>query len=213
MNFLKRNNILFIWVPKNAGTSIFKLFEPYGCKKYKSIQKTVPKFPGHGFATFGHISIPSLINQKILSKDFVNKAFVFAFVRNPYDRLVSLYYYKGKVRKQFKHYTFENFCDLILSKEIPPIGYYNTRGLSQANPQYHWLFDKKGNPFFDFLGRVENIQTDINALCNAFGLEHKRILRANATAHKDYKKYYSKALKLDVYNYYKTDFKLFGYKK
>jgi hypothetical protein len=213
MDFLRKNNVLFIWIPKNAGSSVFKFFEPHGMRKYKNRRQTVPKFSGDGAVTFGHISIQSLINRKIVSKDWVNQAFSFAVTRNPYSRLVSLYHFKRNRKKRFKNYTFHDFCELLLSKQITPLGYYNKKGLSQANPQYHWLFDIDGNPLYDFLGRVETLQKDMDKLCKVFNIEKGPVPRVNNTVHKHHSTYYTDALRREIYTYYKTDFELFGYER
>jgi len=195
-------NVIFLWIPKNAGTSIYNHFKEYGCVKQKRLEEIKP----NRFVTFGHISLLSLLNKRILSEDFVSNAYIFAFVRNPYARLVSLYKFKNKRR----NLSFKEFCEKIIYNPIPPIGSYNYKGLSQANPQYHWLL---GNFNTSFIGHVENIDNNIKIVSKDLKIPQKPIKNLNQTSHAHYKTYYTKELKEEVYQYYKKDFEIFGYSK
>lgn len=111
---MKKNNVLFIWIPKTAGTSMFHIFQKNGCQKLK-FPKDYLSFNGKGFVTFNHFSICSLIKAKIISEDFFENAFKFAFIRNPWDRLVSLFAYRKSINlKRFG--SFENFVLYIKRK-------------------------------------------------------------------------------------------------
>ena len=74
-------------------------------KKLKSIQQrpdsvksmlkdsSIRSWPLHGSSMLGHIHYQALLRDKKLDKEYFERSFKFAFVRNPYDRLVSLYKY------------------------------------------------------------------------------------------------------------------------
>jgi len=51
----------------------------------------------NGTVSFGHLSINKLLSLGIIDKEYFDKSFKFAFVRNPYDRLFSIYNYLKKI--------------------------------------------------------------------------------------------------------------------
>jgi len=106
-----KKDVLFIWIPKVAGTSIYHILNKYNCSKLKD-NKNTQDFENSGFVTFGHRSIPYLLETNVISKDYLKKSFKFCFVRNPWDRLVSLYCYTQYDKKM----SFEKFVLLIQLK-------------------------------------------------------------------------------------------------
>ena len=84
---------IFVWIPKTAGTSINHSLAGLGMQKFKSLEKVRYLFSGRGMVTFDHQSIPRLVEVGAVQQDFVENAFKFSFVRDPYDRCASLYRY------------------------------------------------------------------------------------------------------------------------
>jgi hypothetical protein len=109
-------DVIFIWIPKTAGSSIFSLLKELGMGKYKSLDRARHLFPGSGMATFVHQSIPSLVASGAIRPAFVCGAFKFAFVRNPYDRAVSLYYYFRRFERISNEMTFAQFLGILESE-------------------------------------------------------------------------------------------------
>ena len=109
-------DVIFIWIPKTAGSSIFSLLEKMGMGKYKSLDRARHLFPGSGMATFVHQSIPSLVATGAIRPSFVRAAFKFSFLRNPYDRAVSLYYYFRRFERIPPELTFAGFLEILESE-------------------------------------------------------------------------------------------------
>lgn len=109
-------DVLFIWIPKTAGSSIFSLLKEMGMGKYKSLDRARHLFPGSGMTTFVHQSVPSLVAAGAIRPAFVRSAFKFAFLRNPYDRAVSLYYYFRRFERITPEMTFERFLEILESE-------------------------------------------------------------------------------------------------
>lgn len=107
-----KKNVLFFWIPKTGGTSIHKVLDKYDCPILTSPRtrwhRPFTEFSNKGFVTFSHVSIPYLLKKGIITKEYFDKAFKFTFVRNPYDRLVSLYHFKEYGKKEFPK-TFKGF--------------------------------------------------------------------------------------------------------
>jgi hypothetical protein len=87
-----KKNILFVWLPKNAGTSIYNLLKQYDCLYFKKYKRYI-EFSNKGIVTFGHIDIKYLMKINVINSEWYNKTYKFAFVRNPWDRMVSFYHY------------------------------------------------------------------------------------------------------------------------
>lgn len=192
-------NSIFVWIPKTAGKSIYKCIQ---CSKLNRISM-YRKFDNKGLVTFGHVDVNYLLDAGIISNEFFESSFKFAFVRNPWDRFVSLYFYK----RMNKIMSMKDFCEL--SMEAHPICKNNSRGLSQCRPQSDWI-TRDGKIFVDFIGRFENIDEDFQKVLDTLNLNCK-LNRLNKTKHKHFKEYYDKELIRMVGNLYEKDVDLFKY--
>lgn len=152
--------------------------------------------------------------------------FKFAFVRNPFDRLVS--FYEDKVRRPTQHdgrYYFDSAYNRLLIGSLfgtafaPDMTFPEFARLVARVPdwladahfksQYAMLF-RRGRPIPDFIGHFENIDRDWELLTRKYGvppLEHK-----NPTTARDWRSYYSdKALVELVAARYRNDLRHFEY--
>ena len=126
--------------------------------------------------------------------------FTFAFVRNPFDRVVS-------------HYAFNKFSDVNRDGYIDFESYcknehYNNLGtiVSQLDVDV------------DFIGKIESFADDFNALHRRLDIElpsphplDKNQNRAERRVGKHYKEFYNDELRSIVELKYKPDFERFGY--
>jgi hypothetical protein len=104
-----KKDIIFFWIPKTAGTSLYSVLHAYcGCPKLKS-HRLYASFGNKGCVTFSHVDVFHLLKKGIITQDYYSKAFKFCFVRNPWDRLVSLYFHL----KYDRSMSFSQFCDMI----------------------------------------------------------------------------------------------------
>jgi chondroitin 4-sulfotransferase 11 len=183
-------NTIFIHIPKNAGTSIETYF------KNKNFKKQPRK----------HADIEDI------KKDFLDlyRSYdKFAIIRNPYDRMVSWYFFiKHKLTSMEKTYKMPPFDDWIKDpskywKVIrDPIGF--------LKPQYEWIDETVE------IIKFENIHVELNNFFKKIGNPYFRTIDLpiiNKSKHKHYLEYYNKKSLDVVYNKYKKDFKYFNYKK
>lgn len=137
--------------------------------------------------------------------------FSFSFVRNPYDRLVSAFFYlkSGGInnydkRDSNKYIEDSNFEDFIINKLEAA---FNNQ--QHFKPQNYWIPNG-----VSFIGRFENINEDLNKLCVELGIEYSgKLSVTNTSKHRIFKEYYTDKLADIVYNLYKKDFEIFDYKK
>ncbi len=204
MQARKSNDAVFLWIPKTAGTSIQTALS---CPMLNSTDLVRYRFPQKGAVTFGHMSYLQLVEAGYVSRSYHESAFKFCFVRNPYDRAVSLFHYLKKRPRLDPGLSFVAFCRKLRDGEFAPIGLYNDIGLSQCNAQARWL----DSIDVDFIGRYESLEADFATLLTLLGLPPTHIPRTNATHHQPYSHYYcdeSRAIIADVYD---EDFRSFGY--
>jgi hypothetical protein len=149
---------LFVAVPKTATTSIQECLLEFGdCE-------LVP--PKHKYAKQAKAE---------LAPEIWDEYFKFAFVRNPYDWMLSWYFYRQRPQfregKGHQRYTgntsFEDF--IRFDKEWP-------------TTQIEFLTDDDGKCLVDFIGRYENLQHDFNVVCSQLDLPEFKLPARNVSA-------------------------------
>ena len=204
--------VAFVRPSKVAGTSIS---DALGLELFERPEQIKG---GLGWVDFCHMHIPSLIKKGHLPQDY--NPFTFTFVRNPYDRAVSLYFYMKnykmitpdggyKMREEAKLDTFLDFCKQLEKKKFGPVGVHNNKKRSIFNPQWEWI---KGMDI-DFTGRYEQLQPDFNLLCDTLHIGRRTLGHMRATKHDHYTTYLCKESRAIINKVYKDDFKHLGYVK
>jgi hypothetical protein len=225
-------NSLFIHIPKTAGMTIYdtilnlkRTFGWFIGSEFDEKQdKSINKIESNGSYTLGHINYKSWIDEKYLDKKFFKTSFKFCFVRNPYDRLVSLYNYH-QVKKKL-NLDFDDFIKCLYyeykHKRIPPVGLYNIKTFHKDSKLYHKSI--YGNQYnlmikwiprdIGFIGRQETFNSDMDQLIRILGftgpqLETKIV---NYSKHENYISYYTNKQTINyVSKMYKKDIQRFGY--
>ncbi len=94
-----------------------------------------------------------------------DRYFKFAFVRNPWDRLVSEYEFllerpsHGRHARVKKLDGFKHFIEM----QIPRKDAY----------QINMLCDRQGNLLMDFVGKLENLESDWQTVCTRIGIPYQ----------------------------------------
>ena len=204
LKYHKQPDAVFIWIPKTAGTSMFSRLQAPKLKKVRYIKY---RFLQKGIVTFSHINYNDLVKNGYITPKFDQSAYKFTFVRNPYDRAVSLYHYLLTKDRFNENTGFLEFCRIIDSKPIEPVSLYNVRGLSQCNPQVKWL----ENINIDFIGKFENLHEDFRKLAQRLNLKDSELPHLRSTKHKHYSEYYCKESAEIIRRFYQEDFSAFDY--
>lgn len=182
---------IFVHITKTGGTSI-----DIALQKYTERTKT-------------HQSILEMKEEA--AKNFeLNNYFKFCFVRNPWDKMVSQYFYIKKKTTYGK--SFEDF--IIDFKSTPNDWNFNSTNFPVCYQpvQKKWICGDKGEILMDFIGRFENLQEDFGTICDKIDLPKLELPHINSTNHGHYSKYYNKETREIVSQKFSEDIECFGYK-
>ena len=135
--------------------------------------------------------------RKNVGEDVWNDYFKFAFVRNPFDKIVSQYHFNRR-GFGFEDATFKEYVK----------AWYNGKKISNF-PQFNLFYlDEK----LDFIGRFENIQKDFDIICDKIGILKQKLPHINKSQHKHYTEYYDDETREIVAEKFAKDIEYFGYK-
>lgn len=145
-----------------------------------------------------HGHIPSRELKSIIGEDIWNSYYKFCFDRNPWDKVVSMYYFQlGRSRNYF---TFDQYMDS---------GRYRTA--------YNYpIYTLNSAPVVDYLGKYETLESDLKTICKNIGLQFDGWLpNAKGEFRKNrqhYSTHYNEHQKEIIENYFKKEINLLGYK-
>ncbi len=149
-----------------------------------------------------------------------------AFVRNPWDRLVSWYTMiqeKGTMTWYKKIFGMRRYNDLTQyvlanSNSFDEFLYKCTDTIDDTDGrksilynQLDYVSDKNGNLIVDFVGKFEDLANDSQKVFETLGFEGVSLPHKNSSKHKNYRTYYSEETKEEVSKMYAKDIKFFGY--
>ena len=133
--------------------------------------------------------------------------FSFSFVRNPWDRMVSIFHHKdphmvmhaAAAGIDIQSLSFDQFLD-------------RARSITHVHllPQARFICDERGRCLVDFLGRFECLEQDFAAVSARIRINVK-LSRHNRSAHEEYRRYYNDERRRLVAELYREDIEAFGY--
>jgi len=184
---------------------------------HRAIFIHIPKTAGYAVAqALSHqpSHMPYSTYENVNPRKF-ERFFKFTFVRNPWDRLVSCYFFlkQGGMTDLDKRFaddnlaaydTFESFVDGWLTEQ-------NIWSWVHFKPQFSFICDASMRVRMDFVGRMETIEADFRYVCQRLNVAAE-LKRRNASEHRPYTEYYSDTLRERVAAVYADDIALFGYR-
>jgi len=156
-----------------------------------------------------------------ISDEQLKKYFKFCFVRNPWDRLVSVAFYCIKEAKYMDclNHIFpgtndaDSFGKFVHNyNEIINVPTFLSAMIKHHSLPCSVYTHCEGVKFVDFIGRFENLQNDFDVVCDKIGLKKQELPWKAKTAHKPYWEYYNNETRDIVTQMYKKDIEYFGYK-
>jgi len=185
---------IFVHVPRTAGTSIANaLFEDGDC---------------------GHTP---LYAYRAFDEARYRNYFKFAFVRNPFSRLVSAFHQNRENARnpRKKPWAAQYFSDLDGFIEFVERmgGNSSYRRVVMAHDHFRpqWEFVTVGGRVdLDFLGKFEDLEKDFQRISEELGA-NTSLPKKNSSSHANYEHYYTSKAKNIVEKLYKNDFRKLGY--
>lgn len=204
-----KHKFIFIHVYKVAGTTVKHVLRPYakGLSKPQRMVNRLLRLIG-GPEVFKPFVQPvpnhatAAEYKAYLGAEAYATFFKFAFVRNPYDWLVSLYEF---VRQTPHHHHHELCLKMSFAEFI-------AWRCGEARQTQASFVREDGKIIVDFIGRFENLETDFATAMAGAGVVGE-LQHLNPSKHRPYREYYDATTQRQVAQAYAEDFELFGYSK
>lgn len=206
----KNLNIIFIHIPKCAGTSLAMSLgmDPGPPPRHKKNLNIL-----YGIDEKNNIvlqTLPFKYYSNYLDNNFINKAIKITCVRNPYSRAVSDYLWSNRNCNSF--YDFLKLIKKTLeNKNEDEIIQYNNIHSNHFLPQYKYI--ELNNQFdnIDIILKIENIDKDFNKkIKNKY--PKLKLVHVNKNKSYNYFDYYNDKRCIElINNIYKKDFEIFNY--
>jgi hypothetical protein len=198
---------IFIHIYKTAGSSIESLLSKYSTFRHSRkdrLRRLIYRWPNVYSDDFHrHLDATELserIDQKIYSGYYK-----LCFVRNPFDWLVSLYFYIQQHPEHHQHGIVSSMNDLST--------FLDWRIDIGARTQCSFVFNERGEQLVDFIGRCEALDQEFRKVTEAIHIPYSPVPVVNASKRKPAHFYYSPEMEKKVVNYFVDDFDRFGYSK
>lgn len=200
---------VFVHIPKNAGSSVAEAMEMEMSWHY-----TAQAY------------------RQMLGRPAYHWRFSFAFVRNPWDRFLSLYRYARLEESRYHsaidpesapHGKHDDY-DLLQGASVEDCARYLQEGRLQHDdfinhwrPQSDWLTGSDGSVIVDFVGRVESIDEDFQSVAERLDLPVDSLPVTNtsdgtaSSSSRDYRTAFTDTARRIVGEFYEEDIDRFDY--
>lgn len=225
MRISHQYKFIFLATPRTGSTSIRKILDDYSDIKSVHITEINEDFP-----FYHHISareLKDIFNQRGWNWWDYRK---FCIVRNPFDRVVSLFHHKEKLnsesfQKKLKESQGVEFYKKFLMYSKQKIRSFSQNKFEnyvmQINPHRNRLAtsineftcDSNGSSLVDDILMFETLEVELPSYLKNIGLVEQlsQLPHLNKSRRKSYRKYYNQTTKNRVKNLYKYEIERFGY--
>lgn len=207
------NKFIFIHINCCGGNSIEKALKTYGYRQPYNIDPDKLKCLKHPFNRAASMHMTGLEFYKCYGKDVWSSYYKFAFVRNPFSRMVN--YFAKRARRYHLEHTVNDFKKILLNLDYDDIIYRRGHdGYRMKTSCFHWLSDHEEKRLLDidFIGKLENLQNDFNIVSDKLRIPQQQLPHVNKSDHKHYTEYYDEEAKQIVASRFAKDIQHFGYK-
>lgn len=170
----RKYKCVFVHIPKVAGQSIERVFlglHGLSWDDRAALLLSPNDNPDLGPPRLAHLKASEYVSCGHMSQHDFELFYKFSFVRNPWERLVSVYRYLGLAEDMsFKQFLVEDFSATE-----------NWEPRLMKAPQYDYLFTENGEQLVDYIYRFEELQAGFDKVCGAIGMPATDLPHANKT--------------------------------
>ena len=149
----------------------------------------------------GHISAQQI--KPFLDDDVWDSYTKFGFVRNPFERFISVCFFLNRKNTEFS----ANSIAWMKSAIVHP----RFRQRVLVRPQYQQLIGASGDLEVDILGRYEHLQHSLDLILESLSVKPVALEVKNSSHHNHYREHYDDELKIMVEAFYREDLERFDY--
>ena len=205
-----KHKFIFIHIPRTAGTRVSKsICKRIGVKNWK-------KFIGEPSSLIegkveengewvGNKHIRAKKLKKLVGGKVWKSYFKFSFVRNPWDRAISVYLHNRKNSKLKNVWPKSKKMFRIALKAK-----YNLLG-SNSVQQIDYVTDDRNKVILDFVGKFENLSEDFKFVTKSIGISCKINRVYDSTGKKNHVEWYDESSKNVIRREKKDDINKFNY--
>lgn len=210
-----KHKFLFVHMPKTAGNALQGILAKYS---EDSISVSRPKHDGverfgitSRFGTRKHTRLYEY--KEALGRELYDQLFKFTIVRNPWDRVVSKYFFHMMKKDFIDRRDVAEIDEKPFDREVFVNMIEGTRTME------NFLLKRPGWGKIDFLKdtdidyfiRFESLQQGVNEVCDRIGVAREELPLRNQSKHKHYSAYYDAKTRDLVYKKLKNEIEYFGY--
>ena len=219
----------YIHVRKTAGTSISRALEAIAPdltlneKGLWDILSAHPQrrwilttlrscYPINSITAFPQWHLPAAIVRRIVGARRWNDLFTFAFVRNPWDLVVSAYHFEKRDILEPHMASSEPDRAEALRRCFDFERFVRIYPLLEPIDQTSMLVDEHDKVIVDFVGRFERLNEDFGEICARLGTPGEPLRHENRTPERaHYRSYYTTESRDIVARYFARDIGRFNY--
>jgi hypothetical protein len=200
--YSESHKFLYVHIPKTAGTSVQTALLKYVADAEGFRRGADGKGPGFDGinARFGldkHASYDDY--ARTLGRLNIRSSYVFACIRNPWDRAISRYYWDTKGEIGWDKIEFIRRLQFM-----KPLPWYMSRKYDRF---FHIDYRKR----FNKIMRYETLAADFGQVCDDIGIPREPLQIRNKVEREHYSRYYDADLRDRVARQYQEEIKMFGY--
>ncbi len=206
-----RHKFIFFAVPRTGThairTALRPFLSPNDWEQEGLMERVRSPLPTLARIRHGHITVRQA--QRHLPEAVLRSYFTFAFVRNPYDRYVSLC---ATLHSGNAGYVGNEtaWTKRTLDKMQGQMDAATFRRMVLIGPQAG-ILTASGRLGVDFIGRYEALQSAFAEICKRIGIPEQTLSVVNSAAHAPSDTSYDDELRGLVTRFYRRDFEAFGY--
>lgn len=199
----RSRKVVFVHIPKTGGTTIEKILGLY--EPWPAVRMDILRGPHERDGEELQLQHLPLEDLSALTGLEFSDWFKFAFVRNPWDRLVSSFFFKHRNKGVVDAQPFQRYVDwveTIVSTRKNLVGEN-----CHLRPQMEFSLGE-----LDFVGRFERFESDLTLVLDRLGISVNRIPHAHKSKNpKHYTEYYDEGTKRKVAEIYAADIEALDY--